>query len=169
MSTTAEVKKRRVSAWKVFNEITSYGELKDENEQVNELPPVGSRVVVLEKHVYERAQGDNKILAIYRTDDSFHVRERGAYNKIYRVESYSKGIDNIYASNNLILLKDERTGVRQSIKASSVATGSMKLRIIDEEYVERRDRSFLDGTFSCEVAEYSAYKNKEMKKEGANE
>lgn len=164
---TKTVKKRSVSAWKVFNEITNYGELKDENEQVNALPAVGSRVVVLEKHVFERSQGADGIIAVYKTSDSFHDPERITYNNIYRIVQYTRGIDNLYDSRNLIVLKNERTGITQSIKASCVATGSMKLRLVDEDYVERRDRSFGDLTFSTEVCEYSHKGNKI--REAANE
>ncbi len=167
---STEKKKRSVSAWKVFNEITNFGEMRDENKQVNELPEVGTRVVVLEKYAFERSQGDDKVIAVYRTDGSFHDRERIRYNNIYRIVQYTKGRDNLYASNNLIVLQNERTGVRQSIKANSVVTGSMKLRVIDEDYVERRDRVFGDATFSSEVCEYSCSGNK-MRKEalaGAN-
>ena len=159
-----EKKKRSVSAWKVFNEITNYGELRDENEQVNVLPEVGSRVVVLEKYVFERSQGSDRIIAVYRTSGAFHDPERISYNNIYRVESYTRGIDAVYDQRNLIVLKNERTGVKQSIKASCVATGSMKLRIVDEDYVEKRDRSFGDATFSSEVCEYT-YRGKKMREE----
>ena len=165
---STEKKTRSVNAWKVFNQISNYGELLDENKQVNELPPVGSRVVVLEKYVFERSKDTDKVIAVYRTNSSFHDRERISYNNIYRVVQYTKGIDKIYASNNLIVLKNERTGVTQSVKASSVATGSMKLRIVDEDYVEKRDRSFGDTAFSTEVAEYS-YLGKKMREEAALE
>ncbi len=162
-------RKRNVNGWKVFNEITNFGELRDENEQINVLPAVGTRVIVLEKHVFERSQGADGVIAEYRPSVSFHDPERISYRCIYRVIQYTKGIENIYDSRNLIVLKNERTGVTQSIKANSVATGSMKLRAVEEDYVERRDRSYDDVKFSSEVCEYSYKGTKNKEEEGSEE
>ncbi len=115
----------------------NYGEIQERNVQVNTLPPVGSFVVILEKYLLKDGYFLNKdrIREYYVAHSSYTNAYGCSY--IYRVNSYSRGIENPLDDRNIIELvhyyggKEESGCLVSQIKAKDVAIGILRLDIVE--------------------------------------
>ena len=111
-----------------------YGELREHNVQINELPQEGACVIVNECHTYARTKGEQNVWVIYHPS----VEHLDAWNfpLIYTVVSYTKGRENpLDPANNIILEHTARTGFvrRTQIRTILIATGSMELEVVPKD------------------------------------
>lgn len=110
------------------------GELRTINEQINELPAVGSEVFIYENVLLpERAKRKTGLVTQYLPSDSY----RNAFGEplTFKVDSYTKGIETPLDDDNWIsLIKESKSSTlyRTSIKTVLVATGHFKLVPINE-------------------------------------
>lgn len=117
-------------------ECPTHGVMYEKTTQINELPEVGSVVIVERLKILNRV-GENGEHSTYTPYD-----ERSPYVNIwgepiaFTVAGYSKGIDNPLDPSNRITLTyknaDGSTGI-SSIQAIHVATGSNRLRAVDKK------------------------------------
>lgn len=101
--------------------------LSDVLTQVNELPEIGTRVIVKEKEVYSRETKDLGAIRIVDSPSYFN-----AWNKPreFTVEGYTKGIENPLDYSNLAILKytaPNGYSFIQHIHTVYIASGSMFL------------------------------------------
>jgi len=86
--------------------LLKYGVFRKKNEIVNELPAVGSKVIIAEKIVYYKKVGtmDRNYVSVIPSKNPNH---RDVWNQpfVYTVVSYTKGIEHPLDPQNKILLE----------------------------------------------------------------
>ena len=112
----------------------------DRPTQVNPLPPVDSYVIIHELHIFERARGNDHVWTTYVPADG-KFADPWAVPKVFRVCSYSKGIDNALDTHNELKLEwTAPCGVIETItvRAYLIATGSMFAEIITDDRIPHK-------------------------------
>ena len=147
--------------WRTTRRKENMGEIVEYNIQRNQLPPVGTNVIIHEKCVYERARGEEKVTCVYKP--SMGYRDVYNYPLVFKVERYTKGIENPLDSRNNICLvrktKDGRT-VRAQIRTILVATGSMLLQDIGDNVINTTLHTYESNVSNSIIAEHgSTYNN----------
>lgn len=121
-------------AWKYLDsEPKKYGTYRKPNELVNELPPIGSMVYVESTYTSFDEKG---MYFTYKLDNGPNYVDGHGTPRLFKVISYSKGIDNPFNKQNRVQLEStSKNGrvVKVDVYTYLVATGSMRLRIAYEQ------------------------------------
>lgn len=112
---------------------TVKGKMRDHNEIVNPLPPVGSYVVVRECTIHVTKDKDTELYTTYE----YHPQYRDVWNrpKKMQVIGYTKGIERALDRNNWILLDwTASSGVvfHHQLPVIQVTTGSIYLTVVED-------------------------------------
>lgn len=110
-------------------ECPSQGAMREKGEIVNQLPPVGSRVIV--EHYKLKSKN---ALALDRDEEGYglHAGYVDCFGRprIYAVDSYTHGIDNPFDVRNSVILITNIRGehiLKQTIKTVDIASGYIRL------------------------------------------
>lgn len=111
---------------------TVMGKMRDHNEIVNPLPPVGSYVVVRECAIHVTKNKDTELYTTYE----YHPQFRDVWNrpKVLKVIGYTKGIERALDPANRILLEwTASSGVtfHHELQVIQVSTGSIYLTVVE--------------------------------------
>lgn len=111
---------------------TVMGKMREHNEIVNPLPPVGSSVVVRECAVHVTKNAENGLYTTYEE----HPQFRNAWNrpKVLKVIGYSKGIENAFDPHNWVLMEwTSQSGAvfQHRLPVIQVTTGNIYLTVVD--------------------------------------
>lgn len=99
--------------------------------QVNELPPVGTRVIVREKEVYSR---ETKELGAIRIVDSSSYFDAWNRPKVFTIKEYTKGVEKALDYSNVAVLEYTAPNgytFLQRIHTVYIASGGMFLCPVD--------------------------------------
>ena len=113
------------------------GEMYEETQILNELPEVGSKVIVMEAVLYDRASNHERVMDFKKAmvADSAYF---DAWNRpiIFEVVKYTLGKDRPLDPNNWAILKrTTKSGLEQQILTTQLVSGSMLLYPVDENFV----------------------------------
>ena len=162
MDATKDMKpKRGYAIYAVYKDRENYGERYERDEQLFELPAIGSTVVVTFLHINPKSRGKELVKTIYKPDPVFCDEMKRPLTFV--VVGYSEGIDNPLSTKNKIYLERDLGGgrrIRKSIMAVQVARGSVRMEPVEDGrlYGERGYR---------QVGEHGAkskYKNQDIQK-----
>ena len=114
---------------------TTDGEYYDETPILNELPEVDTKVIVMEKKLYERAKVRDRVQA----EKAVFVPASAYFDSwnrpiIYKVVEYTGGRDNpLDPENRAVIKMQNRVGMKQSIPTTWLVSGSMCLCPVAED------------------------------------
>jgi len=107
----------------------SMGQMRTVNEQVNQLPPIGTEVVVYENVLLtERQKRKFRKTAQYMPSDSYF--DAHDHPRTWIIDRYTGGIDNPLDKKNWVQLvnsENKYITFRSSIRTVLIATGHFKL------------------------------------------
>jgi hypothetical protein len=148
--------------WAMVRQVERYGEIKDANEQIEKLPPIGSKVYVYVRHNYSKTRGERHLSAVYKCPHAY--RDARFEPIMFVVSAYSKGIENALDKKNFIRLdRYDKFGkflYSTNIKAIEVAIGTVDLRpATDEPLVKTESKD------NAKAAEYGVKSGKKVERE----